>query len=121
MHHATRYALALGLLAAADSGAAVFTVGSDGDCTHANILAAVIAASNNGAGLDEIRLATNQTYSNVIAPITSHSVHLPKDARVQVLTVNGEPRPLRNENGGGDGPLSPSPAAVAQPACCARG
>jgi len=29
----------------------------------------------------------------------SHSIHLPKDARVQALTVNGEPRAIRLENG----------------------
>jgi len=29
----------------------------------------------------------------------SHSIHLPKDARVQALTVNGETRPIRLENG----------------------
>jgi predicted outer membrane repeat protein len=56
--------------------AAVFTVGADGACTHANLLSAISAASANGPGLDEIRIATNQTYTSIIAPIASHSVHV---------------------------------------------
>lgn len=54
--------------------AAVFTVGADGACTHGSILAAVSAAASNGAGLDEIRVAANQTYSAVIAPVASHNL-----------------------------------------------
>jgi len=56
------------------ASAATFTVGADGACTHGNLLAAVSAASANGAGLDEIRLATNLDYNAVIAAVAGHSV-----------------------------------------------
>jgi|GEM_PF-5412133 len=60
----------------APARAAIFTVGGDAACTHSNVLLAILAASGNGPGLDEIRIATNQTYTGVIGPVSSHSVHL---------------------------------------------
>jgi hypothetical protein len=58
------YVLLLSFATAAP--AATFTVGSDAACTHSNLLAAISAASGNGLGGDEIRVATNQTYANQI-------------------------------------------------------
>lgn len=63
-----------GLLAPTAAPAAVFTVGGDAACTHGNLLSAIGAASANGAGLDEIRLATNLAYNAIIAPVASHSL-----------------------------------------------
>lgn len=66
----------LSFCAVRTAGAAVFSVGADAACTHSNLLSALSAASANGAGLDEIRLATNLTYTSIIAPVASHSVHV---------------------------------------------
>lgn len=43
----------------------------------------------------------------------SHAIQLPKDARVQSLTVNGEPRPIRIEGGKLSVTLGPGAQAVA--------
>lgn len=51
--------------------AAVFTVGSDGACNYSTITAALFASI--AAGNDEIRLARNQTYSNVTLHLTDWS------------------------------------------------
>lgn len=62
------------LYAALPADAAVFTVGGDAACTHANLLSAISAASTNGPALDEIRLATNITYSSIVAPVASQNL-----------------------------------------------
>lgn len=66
-------ACALGVLAggAALLPAAIFTVGSDGACTHATITAALVASL--AAGPDEIRIARNQTYNNLYIHLTDWS------------------------------------------------
>lgn len=53
----------------------VFTVSADAACTHTSLLAAVFAAVGNGAGMDEVRIATNMNHDGVIAPIASQNVH----------------------------------------------
>jgi hypothetical protein len=53
----------------------IFTVGADPACTHTSVIAAVFAAVGNGPGMDEIRIATNMTQANVVAPIVDQSVH----------------------------------------------
>lgn len=66
-------ALALITLAAGSSAlpAAIFTVGSDGACTHATITNALVASL--AAGADEIRIARNQTYNNLYIHLTDWS------------------------------------------------
>ena len=51
--------------------AAIFTVGSDGACTHATITNALVASL--AAGADEIRIARNQTYTNLYIHLTDWS------------------------------------------------
>ncbi len=51
--------------------AAIFTVGSDGACTHATITSALVASL--AAGADEIRIARNQTYTNLYIHLTDWS------------------------------------------------
>ncbi len=67
-------ACALGVLAggAALLPAAIFTVGSDGACTHATITAALVASL--AAGPDEIRIARNRRESH-IAPLHGGERH----------------------------------------------
>jgi len=62
--------------------AAVFTVGSDGACSYSTITAALFASL--AAGNDEIRIARNQTYSNVSLHLTDWS-----SATVGSLTLAG--------------------------------
>ena len=63
----------LALLGAGSSvlPAAIFTVGSDGACTHATITNALVASLAPGA--DVIRIATNQTYNNLYIHLTDWS------------------------------------------------
>jgi len=58
------------------SAAAEFRVGAVGDaaCTHTSLLAALFAAVLNGAGLDTIKIANNQTYTGVNLAVSGHSV-----------------------------------------------
>ena len=51
--------------------AAIFTVGSDGACTHATINNALLASL--AAGADEIRIARNQAYTNLYIHLTDWS------------------------------------------------
>lgn len=70
--------MVLGLLAcvlAPCARAELFTVGADGNCTHSSVLSAVLAAGGNGAGMDEVRIATNMAHLGVIAPISNQNVH----------------------------------------------
>ncbi len=66
---------ALALLISANGtsllSAAIFKVGSDGACTHATISNALIASL--AAGADEIRIARNQTYTNLYIHLTDWS------------------------------------------------
>lgn len=57
--------------------AAVYTVGSDGSCTHTTIQAAITSATQS-AGADTIRIARNQSYTQQALVITS-----------QTLTITG--------------------------------
>lgn len=75
-------ALVLGPLVGSPLSAATFKVGSDGACTHATIGAALVAAL--AAGADEIRIAQNQTYTNVSLHLTDWS-----PATVGPLTLVG--------------------------------
>lgn len=70
-----RFALPLlALLSSSIAGAAVFTVGSDGSCTHATLAAALAAASANGTGHDEIRLRIDAQQNNAAYSITATDV-----------------------------------------------
>ncbi len=69
-------------LAAAPLPATIFTVGSDGACTHASISAALFAALP--AGADEVRIARNLTYTNQYLHLTDWS-----PATVGPLTLAG--------------------------------
>ena len=54
----------------------LFTVGSDGACSHSNLQAALNAAQAAGPENDVIRIATNHTDTSVSAEIFAHSVTL---------------------------------------------
>ncbi len=68
--------LLAGLLAASPGDAAIFTVGADAACTHSSVLSAIFASAGNGPASDEIRVANNQSYSGVIAPIASQNLRV---------------------------------------------
>jgi hypothetical protein len=55
-----------------------FRVGAGGDpaCTHTTLLAALIAASGNGAGVDTIRIANTQAYTGVVLAVSGHSLRI---------------------------------------------
>ncbi len=61
---------------AVPAGAVVFTVGADALCTHSSVLLATLAAGANGAGMDEIRVATNMNHDGVLAPVVSQNLHV---------------------------------------------
>lgn len=61
------------LILATTAGAATFTVGTFGGCTHAGLQAALDAAAANGSGYDEIRLSEDQVGSFAI---DGHSVSI---------------------------------------------
>ncbi len=75
-------ALAILLIAASALPAAVITVGSDGACDHSTITNALFAAL--AAGPDEIRIARNQTYTNLFIHLTDWS-----PATTGVVTLAG--------------------------------
>ena len=50
--------------------AAIYTVGSDGACTHPNLLSAILSAALTPA-TDEVRLARNLTYANQQVQLTN--------------------------------------------------
>lgn len=54
------------LILATTAGAATFTVGTSGGCTHAGLQAALDAAAANGPGHDEIRLSADQVGSFLV-------------------------------------------------------
>lgn len=62
------------ILFAPVAAGAVFRVGSDANCTHATLAAALAAAVANGAGHDEIRLRTDAAQTNVAYSITGTDV-----------------------------------------------
>lgn len=66
--------LLLSILFASAASGAVFRVGSDVDCTHTTLMAALTAAVANGAGRDEIRLRTDAQQTNVAYSITATDV-----------------------------------------------
>jgi hypothetical protein len=68
-------ALLLGF-AAPHAQAAEFCVGATGDAarTHATLIAAVLAGFSNGPGLDRIRIANNQSYSDVVLVVSGQSL-----------------------------------------------
>ncbi|HET7843793.1 MAG TPA: hypothetical protein VFL14_06560 [Xanthomonadales bacterium] len=102
-----------GLLAAPATPAAVFTVGSDAACTHGNLLSAISAASTNGAGLDEIRLATNLAYNSIVAPIASHSVTIRGGYSSCSDTTASGRTVLRGTTAGASGTIATSGTAAA--------
>ncbi len=66
----SRVAFLVLAVAASSGGAAVYTVGADGACTHSNLSSALLAAAFND-GPDEVRLARNLTYSNQFLHLTN--------------------------------------------------
>ncbi|NCT67585.1 MAG: hypothetical protein GXC76_08070 [Rhodanobacteraceae bacterium] len=71
----TRILACASLLAAGQAGAAVFTVGADGICTHASIQAAIAAAAANGPGEDEVRVTVG-TWTQQSLQVTDQSLLL---------------------------------------------
>jgi len=77
--------------------AAIFTVGSDGACTHATINNALLASL--AAGADEIRIARNQAYTNLYIHLTGWR---PRRVTFEVgcEPVPTRPRPARRPSMG---------------------
>lgn len=74
-----------GVLSVASAArAAIYTVGSDGACTQSTIAAGLLAAALNN-GPDEVRLATNQAYTNQFLHLTNWDPGSP----VGSLTISG--------------------------------
>jgi hypothetical protein len=101
-------AFPLALLLSPIAHGAIFTVGSDGNCTHSSVFLAVVAAATNGPAMDEIRIATNQTHTDVIAPVANQNLHVRGGFADCSATSSSGNTILRGTSSGANGTFSTS-------------
>jgi hypothetical protein len=96
---------------AAPANAVVFTVGADALCTHSSVFLATLAAGANGAGMDEIRVATNMNHDGVLAPVVSQNLHVRGGYSDCTDTTPSGRTPLTGTTSGANGTFTTSGTA----------